>query len=224
MRHLDNTARRRLLIAVATLGLASVLAIALDHYGLSFLRFRPGEKLPLAVSTPQESPAPSRASFDFQPLDQPRELPDIGFVDGDGRATSLADFRGRVVLLNLWATWCVPCRREMPALERLQAKLGGAEFIVLPLSIDRGGLPPVKRFYEELGLVALGVFVDQSGTSMGKLATTGVPTTLLIDRDGREIGRLLGAAEWDSPEAIALIRRYLNSPSGGDGGRIGSKT
>jgi len=212
------------LIAVATLGLASVLAIALDHYGLSFLRFRPGEKLPLAVSTPQESPAPSRASFDFQPLDQPRELPDIGFVDGDGRAASLANFRGRVVLLNLWATWCVPCRREMPALERLQARLGGAEFIVLPLSIDRGGLPPVKHFYEELRLAALGVFVDQSGTSMGKLAITGVPTTLLIDREGREIGRLLGAAEWDSPDAIALIRRYLNAPSGGDSAPIGSKT
>ncbi len=224
MRHLDNTARRRLLIAVATLGVAIVLAMALDRYGLSFLRLRPGEKLPLAVSTPQESPAPSRASFDFQPLDQPRELPDLGFVDGGGRAASLADFRGRVVLLNLWATWCVPCRREMPALDRLQATLGGPDFIVLPLSIDRGGLPPVKRFYEELGLAALGIFVDQSGAATSKLATTGVPTTLLIDRDGREIGRLLGAAEWDSPEAIALIRRYLNSPSGGDGGRIGSKT
>src|SRR5438046_9929918 len=117
MRHLDNTARRRLLIAVATLGVAIVLALALDHYGLNFLRLRPGVQLPLAVSTP----APSRAAFDFQPLDQPRELPDLGFVDGDGRAASLADFRGRVVLLNLWATWCVPCRREMPALERLQA-------------------------------------------------------------------------------------------------------
>jgi len=117
-----------------------------------------------------------------------RELPDVGFVDGDGRAASLADFRGRVVLLNLWATWCVPCRREMPALERLQAKLGGAEFIVLPLSIDRGGVPPVKRFYEELGLAALGVFVDQSGAATGKLATTGVPTTLLIDREGARSG------------------------------------
>jgi thiol-disulfide isomerase/thioredoxin len=212
------------LIAVATLGVAIVFALALDHYGLSFLRLRPGEPLPLAISTPQESPAPSRASFDFQPLDQPRELPDLGFVDGDGRAASLADFRGRVVLLNLWATWCVPCRREMPALERLQAKLGGAEFIVLPLSIDRGGLPPVKRFYEELGLAALGVFVDQSGAATSKLATTGVPTTLLIDREGREIGRKIGPAEWDSPEMIALIRRYLNSPSGGNGAQIGSKT
>ena len=223
MRQLDNTAIRRLLITVAALGSAIVLVFALDHYGSIFFHLRPGGPLPLADSA-QQSPAPSRVAFEFQPLDQPRELPHLAFVDGDGRAIALADFRGRVVLLNLWATWCVPCRREMPALERLQAKLGGAEFIVLPLSIDRGGLPPVKRFYEELGLATLGVFVDQSGEATGKLATTGVPTTLLIDRDGREIGRLLGAAEWDSPEAIALIRRYLNSPSGGDGGRIGSKT
>ena len=223
MHHLDNTARRRLLIAVAALGFAIVLAFALDHYGSIFFHLRSGERLPLAGSA-RQSAAPSPASFDFQPLDQPRELPDLHFVDGTGRAASLADFRGRLVLLNLWATWCVPCRREMPALDRLQAKLGGAEFIVLPLSIDRGGLPPVKRFYEELGLAALGVFVDQSGAATGKLATTGVPTTLLIDREGREIGRLLGAAEWDSPEAIALIRRYLNSPAGGDGARIGSKT
>ncbi len=223
MRHLDNTAIRRLLITVAALGSAIVLAFALDHYGSIFFHLQPGGPLPLADSA-QQSPAPSRVAFEFQPLDQPRELPHLAFVDGDGRAIALADFRGRVVLLNLWATWCVPCRREMPALERLQAKLGGAEFIVLPLSIDRGGLPPVKRFYEELGLAALGVFVDQSGEATGKLATTGVPTTLLIDRDGREIGRLLGAAEWDSPEAIALIRRYLKSPSSGDGAQIGSKT
>ncbi len=210
MRRLDNMARRRLLIAVATLGLAIVLAMALDYYGLSFLRLRPGEKLPLAVSTPQQSSAPSRASFDFQLLDQPGELPDIGFVDGNGRAASLADFRGRVVLLNLWATWCVPCRREMPALERLQAKLGGAEFVVLPLSIDRGGLPPVKRFYEELGLAALGIFVDQSGAATSKLGTTGVPTTLMIDREGREIGRKIGPADYvlgKSPRRTMAERR-----------------
>ena len=222
MRQLDSAARRRLLIAVAALGLAIVVAFALDHYGSIFFHLRSGEPPPLAAST-QQSAAPSPAAFEFQPLDPPRELPDLHFVDGTGRSTSLADFRGRLVLLNLWATWCVPCRREMPALDRLQATLGSEQFIVLPLSIDRGGVPPVERFYEELGLKTLGVFVDQSGASTGKLATTGVPTTLLIDREGREVGRLLGAAEWDSPEAIALIHRYLNSPPGA-GARTGAKT
>jgi thiol-disulfide isomerase/thioredoxin len=222
MRRLDSTARRRLLVAVAALGLAIVVAFALDHYGSIFFHLRSGEPPPLAAST-QQSAGPSPAAFEFQPLDPPRELPDLHFVDGTGRSTSLADFRGRLVLLNLWATWCVPCRREMPALDRLQATLGSEQFIVLPLSIDRGGVPPVERFYEELGLKTLGVFVDQSGASTGKLATTGVPTTLLIDREGREVGRLLGAAEWDSPEAIALIHRYLNSPPGA-GARTGAKT
>jgi thiol-disulfide isomerase/thioredoxin len=222
MRLSDNTALRKLLISGAALGIAAVLALALDHYGMNFLQSRPGGPPPLAGGT-QEAAAPSSTVLEFQPLDQPRHMPDLSFVDKDGRAMSLADFRGRVVLLNLWATWCVPCRREMPALDRLQATLGKEQFIVLPLSIDRGGIPPVERCYAELGVKALGVFVDQAGASTAKLATTGVPTTLLIDRQGREIGRLLGAAEWDSPEAIALIRRYLN-PASGDRAQAGSKT
>src|SRR6185437_4707849 len=103
MRHLGSTARRRLLIAVAALGLAIVVAFALDHYGSIFFRLRSGEPLPLVAST-QQSAAPSPAAFEFQPLDRPRELPDLRFIDGAGRSTSLADFRGRLVLLNLWAT------------------------------------------------------------------------------------------------------------------------
>jgi len=223
MRHPENVTMRRLLISIAALGVAIVLASVIAHYGAMFLHLPSGGPLPLAVSASPESPAPPRKVFEFRPLDQPHELPDLRFVDGDGRPTSLADFRGRVVLLNLWATWCVPCRREMPSLDRLQASLGGAEFIVLPLSIDRGGLPPVKRFYEELGLTALDVFVDQSGAAMRELATPGIPTTLLVDRQGREIGRYIGAAEWDSQEAIALIRRYLNPRSGADGAQTRSK-
>jgi len=223
MRHPRNISMRRLLISIVALGVAIVLASAIDHYGAMFLHLKSGSPRQLAAAAAPEPSAPLRAALKFQPLDEPRELSGLSFVDGDGRAISLADFRGRVVLLNLWATWCVPCRREMPSLDRLQAKLGGAEFIVLPLSIDRGGLPPVKRFYEELELQALGIFVDQSGAAMRELATPGIPTTLLVDRQGREIGRYIGAAEWDSPEAIALIRRYLNPRSGSDGAQIGSK-
>src|SRR5216683_4193135 len=169
-----NSAIGRMLMALASLTLIMLAGLALEHVGLSLV----GDETDLAPVV-----------FHFSPPDERRSVPDLRFVDGDGRATSLGDFRGRVVLLNLWATWCVPCRREMPALDRLQAKLGGADFVVLPLSIDRGGLPPVKRFYEELGLQALGIFVDQSGAAMRELATPGIPTTLLVDRQGREIGR-----------------------------------
>src|SRR5919106_6203805 len=127
---------------------------------------------------------------------------------------SLADLRSKVVLLNIWATWCAPCRREMPTLERLQAELGGPDFEVVALSIDRKGLPVVKEFYEELGLRELGMYVDASAKASRELSALGVPTTLLIDRDGTELGRLAGPAEWDSPEMVSFIRGYIEQQSG----------
>jgi len=101
----------------------------------------------------------------------------------------------------------------MPALDRLQAELGVSQLMVLPLSIDRQGLPVVKKFYEGLGLTSLGIYVDQSGNASSALNAVGVPTTLLIDRDGREIGRKIGPAEWDSPEVVALLRDHLGLAS-----------
>ena len=172
------------------------------------------------VSPPVEAPPSPGAGIDFAPLDEPRALPELRFADGDGRALSIADFRGRLVLLNIWATWCAPCLREMPTLDRLQAELGGTDFEVVALSIDRQGVPAVKTFYEELGLEALGVFVDRSTKVTRDLSVIGIPTTLLVDRQGREIGRVVGPAEWDSPEAVTLVRRNLERPWSGPGGRI----
>jgi thiol-disulfide isomerase/thioredoxin len=153
----------------------------------------------------------SQAAVTLSVHDEPRTVPAIQFTDADGRPLTLADFRGRVVLLNIWATWCVPCRKEMPALDRLEGKLGGRDFIVLPLSIDRNGLPAVKPFYQELGLEKLGIYLDPSGRGSRALAIPGVPATILIDREGREAARKMGPAEWDGAEMIALIRRYLSS-------------
>lgn len=142
-------------------------------------------------------------------LDQPRDLLSPPFVDGGGRNLTLADFRGRVVLLNIWATWCVPCREEMPTLDALQARLGGEDFQVLPLSIDRAGLPVVRRFYEEIGLQNLGIYLADSTRAMIALGALGLPTTLLIDRAGKERGRLVGPAQWDSPEVVAQIQTLI---------------
>lgn len=141
--------------------------------------------------------------------EEPRQLLSPPFVDGDGRGLTLADFRGRVVLLNLWATWCVPCREEMPTLDRLQARLGGENFHVLPLSIDRAGLDPVRRFYEEIGIRHLGLYLSEDVRAMLALGAIGLPTTLLIDREGREIARRVGPAEWDSPEAVAQFETII---------------
>lgn len=147
--------------------------------------------------------------FVFRAHPAPRALPNVGFKDGQGRGLTLAEFRGRVVLLNLWATWCSPCRKEMPALDRLQQRLGGPRFQVVPLSIERDGAAAVQSFYEETGVRTLGVYVDSSGQAASALGVVGIPTTLLIDAEGREIGRVTGPAEWDGPAALTVIRGYL---------------
>lgn len=143
------------------------------------------------------------------------DVPALRFEDADGTALSLADFRGRAVLLNIWATWCGPCRKEMPALDRLQAKLGSPEFQVVALSIDRGGLGAVRPFFEEIGIAHLAIYLDETAAAMSALAITGIPTTLLIDRTGWEIRRWAGPAEWDSPEMEALIRGLVGLATSG---------
>lgn len=153
------------------------------------------------------TPAAARAPFRL--YDEPRDLLSPPFVDGAGRNLTLADFRGRIVLLNIWATWCVPCRTEMPTLDALQGKLGGANFHVLPLSIDKAGLGPVRRFYEEIGIRHLDTYLAEDLRAMLAFAVIGLPTTLLIDPAGREIARRVGPAEWDSPDAIKQFQTII---------------
>lgn len=164
--------------------------------------------LAAALALAQDSPRT------FVLHDTPKPVPQVDFQDGDGNPRSLADFRGKVVLLNVWATWCGPCRREMPTLDRLQAQLGGPDFEVAALSIDRAGIGVVRSFYAEVGVEHLAMYVDSSGKAARQLGAFGLPTTLLIDRKGREAGRLVGPAEWDTPEMVAFIRRYLSEESG----------
>jgi thiol-disulfide isomerase/thioredoxin len=155
------------------------------------------------------------ASIDVRPqvavgwASTPRAVADLRFQDADGKAHSLSDFHGKVVLLNLWATWCAPCRKEMPALDRLQQALGGPDFEVVALSLDNGGPAVVRQFYDQIGIRALGIYVDSAMEATGKLRALGVPTTLLLDREGRERWRKTGPAEWDSPEIIESLRAKL---------------
>ena len=146
--------------------------------------------------------------------DAPKSIADIRFEDEHGKARSLADFRGKVVLLNIWATWCGPCRREMPSLDRLQGLLGGADFQIVPLSIDRAGVAVVRKFYGEVGLRYLPIYIDIAGTATRDLATVGVPATLLLDRDGRELGRLIGPAEWDEPAIVEFLKGIIGRKRG----------
>jgi thiol-disulfide isomerase/thioredoxin len=136
----------------------------------------------------------------------PQLVPEISFQDSNGQPKTLADFSGKVVLLNIWATWCAPCRKEMPTLDRLQAELGGPDFEVVALSVDRKGPEAVRKFFDEIGIKHLALNIETSGKAMFTLGAFGLPLTLLIDREEREVGRVIGPAEWDSPEMVAFIR------------------
>lgn len=204
-------ARRRRAMNRAAIALAGVVVLSVAAGGAYRELTAPG-KSAAAVSglaATNETPASVPAGTD-------RMLPDLRFVDGAGTPRALSDFRGRVVLLNLWATWCVPCREEMPALDRLQAALGGPDFAVVALSIDRGGVAAVKSFYEELDLRNLPIYVDQDGDALGKLGSFGIPLSVLVGRDGRELWRVIGPREWDQPGEVNRIRAQLaqSSPKG----------
>lgn len=138
----------------------------------------------------------------------PRKIPEFTFVDDTGKTISLANFRGRVVLLNVWATWCPPCREEMPSLDRLNAERGGPSFEVVALSIDRD-IALVAPFYREIGVKTLKGYFDPNARASAALGAFAVPATLLIDQQGREVGRALGPAEWDSAEVKALIDEVI---------------
>jgi thiol-disulfide isomerase/thioredoxin len=154
-------------------------------------------------------PAFRGAMQEFQPSARAEAAPAVNFTDIDGKPLTLADFRGRVVLLNFWATWCGPCVEEMPSLDRLQAKLGGDRFAIVAVSVDREGLSIVKPFLERLHVANLATYLDPRGASMRAFGVRGLPTSVIIDRDGKAVGRLEGMASWDSASAEKLLRHYL---------------
>ncbi|MER8366407.1 TlpA disulfide reductase family protein [Mesorhizobium sp. M0306] len=160
----------------------------------------------LAFSLPVSAAEPPQ---NFVVHEAPVPVPEISFKDGNGKPKTLADFHGKVVLLNVWATWCAPCRKEMPTLDRLQAKLGGPDFEVVALSMDRAGPEIVKKFFAEIGIKHLALNIDASGKAMFAIGSVGLPATLLINRDGKEIGRLIGPAEWDAPDMVDFIRSRI---------------
>lgn len=163
------------------------------------------------ATTPFAGAQEATKTFIMHPA--PKPLAPISFADGQGQARSLSDFKDKVVVLNIWATWCVPCRTEMPTLDRLQAALGSADFEVVPLSIDRGGLDVVSKFFSEIGVNHLAKYTDTSGQILRGVGAVGLPTTLIIDRAGNEVGRVVGPAEWDAPEVVALLKSVMARPS-----------
>ncbi len=219
MRTAVHSRMRRILAVGAFLIAVAVACVFVYRFGSEFVAPAKPPFGDSAAGIP--SVTGGSATQDVAFLDQPREVPVLQFTDEAGHSLSLRDFRGRPILLNIWATWCVPCRKEMPSLDRLQTLAGKSQLLVLALSVDLQGAPAVKRFYDELGLHALDIYLDPANNSSSELKTVGLPTTLLIDRDGREIGRKIGAEEWDSPSMVAELERHLRFQPVGQSGSGG---
>jgi thiol-disulfide isomerase/thioredoxin len=206
----SNPRNPRLPVALVAAGLAAALAAAV-LYGKA-----PGGSKDEAVQCPAAKAVAARlaplAAGEVAALNvdkNPKPAVDISFQAADGKKLTLADFRGRNVLLNLWATWCVPCRAEMPALDRLQAKLGGADFEVVAVNIDTSRLDRPKAFLTEAGVKTLAPYADPSADSFETLRVAGkalgLPTSLLIGPDGCELAVMAGPAQWDSPDAVKVV-------------------
>jgi len=145
----------------------------------------------------------------FVPVAERSEPVPLTLQKQDNSSVALDDWRGKIVLLNFWATWCSPCIREMPSILRLSEKLGGDDFAVIALSQDIRGWEKIAPFLAKHDLAGLPVYADPGIKGTRLFRVKAMPTTILLDRKGREIGRLAGHAEWDSGEALALIRHYL---------------
>jgi thiol-disulfide isomerase/thioredoxin len=201
------------------LGAAVAVVTGLAIYGIGAMQRNPADAAcrPSAELGKRLAPLARGEVAAINIAADPKRLPDLAFTDAAGKERKLADFRGRTVLLNLWATWCVPCRKEMPALDALQGKLGGDKFEVVAVNIDTRNLDKPKTWLTEVGITRLGYFADPSAKVFQDLKAVskaiGMPTTLLIDPQGCELGVLAGPAEWASDDAIRLIEAATGSAS-----------
>lgn len=152
-----------------------------------------------------EVPAKLGSVDNFIPAREVKPAPLVAFLGEDGAKLTLEKFRGKIVVLNLWATWCTPCVAEMPMLDRLQQQLKDLDVVVVALSIDRGGAEIVREFYDEHEIEHLEVYVDPSMRAQSELNAIGLPTTIVIDREGNDRGRIVGPAEWDEARAADLV-------------------
>jgi thiol-disulfide isomerase/thioredoxin len=214
-------ATRRIPVAIGAVLIGAALGFA-GVYGIGGLRRNAGGDpacRPAVALSQKLAPLAHGELAALTMATTPLKLPDLAFDDADGKPRKLSDWRGRTVLVNLWATWCVPCRREMPALDALQAKLGGPDFEVVAVNIDTRDPDKPKNFLKEANLTRLGYFSDptakvfQDLKSMGK--ALGMPTSVLVDRNGCEIANIAGPAEWASDDAVKLISTAVKPAAAG---------
>ncbi|MFZ3351692.1 MAG: TlpA disulfide reductase family protein [Xanthobacteraceae bacterium] len=200
------------------LALCAAVAVVAGIYGIGRLRSNPADAAcRQAVETAARIAPLAHGEIAALAMAQtPFYVPPLGFKDAEGHDRTLADWRGRTVLLNLWATWCVPCRREMPALDALQAKLGGPKFQVVAVNIDTRDPAKPLAFLKQIGVTHLAYFTDESAQVFEDLKSAGkafgMPTTLIVDPKGCEIGDMAGPAEWASDDGVKLVSAAIAGP------------
>ncbi|QWG24193.1 TlpA family protein disulfide reductase [Bradyrhizobium sediminis] len=212
-----RAAARRIPLAIGAALIAAAIGFAVV-YGLGGLNRQTGDAAcrPAVELARKLAPLAHGEVAALTMATAPLRLPDLAFEDAAGKPKKLSDWRGRTVLVNLWATWCVPCRKEMPALDSLQAKLGGPDFEVVAINIDTRDPGKPKNFLKEANLTRLGYFSDQKAKVFQDLKgigrALGMPTSVLVDRQGCEIATIAGPAEWASDDAVKLIRAAMVPP------------
>jgi thiol-disulfide isomerase/thioredoxin len=205
---------RRVSLAAA----AGILVVLAGIYGIGRLRSNPADAAcrPAVDTASRIAPLVHGEVAALAVAQTPFHVPDLAFKDAEGHDKTLADWHGRTVLLNLWATWCVPCRREMPALDALEQKLGGPDFEVVAVNIDTRDPQKPLNFLKDVGVSHLTYYADQSARVFEDLKSAGkafgMPTTIIVDRAGCEIGNMAGPAEWASDEGVKLVSAAIATP------------
>jgi thiol-disulfide isomerase/thioredoxin len=210
-----SPSRRRLTIFAAFAGLGLLAGMAGIYGIVAFQRNAAVDPAcrPAAQMAQRLTPLARGEVAALTPAKSPIRLSDLSFHDASGRERTIGEWRGRTVLLNLWATWCVPCRKEMPALDALETKLGGADFEVVAVNIDTRDPDKPKAWLKDANIAKLGYYADPSAKIFQNLKVAGrafgMPTTILIDRDGCELATIAGPAEWASKDAIDFVQAAL---------------
>ena len=208
-------AKKRLAMVLAG-GIASVVVGLAGVYGIATLTSNAGGDVvcrPAVELAKKIAPLARGEVAAVSVAKRPLRVPDLAFIDAGGKRIAIDQWRGRTVLLNLWATWCVPCRREMPALDALEQRLGGPDFQVVAVNIDTRDPEKPKAFLKEVGVQKLAYFADPQAKVFQDLKEIGrafgMPTTMLLDKQGCEIGSVAGPAEWASEDAIKLVQAAI---------------
>ncbi len=211
--------RRRFIAIAAGCGLAAVAVLA-GVYGMERLRSNPAAATcqPAVATAARIAPLARGEVAALATAKKPFLVPDLAFKDAQGHDRKLSDWRGRTVLLNLWATWCVPCRKEMPALDALERDLGGPKFQVVAIDIDTRDAEKPLAFLKDVGVTHLAYYSDQSAKVFQELKLAGkafgMPTMLIVDQSGCEIGEMAGPADWASADGVRLISAVADNGGG----------